>query len=109
MPLLFQKEHPKEHPKKDSKKDPKEHPKECSQEHPKECPQEDPQEDSQEDPQKDPQENPREEGIGSVKVLVNVIMGSTVIPKWADVLRKKMSHSKELVKGMEESFCYFLL
>ena len=97
MPLLFQKEDPKEHPKKDSKKDPKEHPKECSQEHPKECPQE------------DPQKDPREEGIGSVKVLVNVIMGSIVIPKWADVLRKKMSHSKELVKGMEESFCYFLL
>ena len=101
MPLLFQKKDPKEHPKKDSKKDPKEHPKECSQEHPKECPQEE----SQEDPQKDP----REEGIGSVKVLVNVIMGSIVIPKWADVLRKKMSHSKELVKGTEESFCYFLL
>ena len=64
---------------------------------------------SKEDPKEDPKQDPKEEGIGSVKVLVNVIMGSIVIPKWADVLRKKMSHSKELVKGMEESFCYFLL
>ena len=63
----------------------------------------------EEDPKEDPKQDPKEEGIGVVKVLVNVIMGSIVIPKWADVLRKKMSHSKELVKGMGESFCYFLL